>query len=76
MCEFTGYRNQSDATPGRCTKTAGYIAAAEINEIIKGGNGAQSIFDNASDTDLILYNDSSLSFCLGRVVAFDTDGCF
>lgn len=54
-CDFTGSRTVSDANPGRCTKTAGYVAAAEINEIIKKGDGAQTFHDAASNTDVMLY---------------------
>lgn len=60
MCEFTGSRDQSDATPGRCTKTAGYIANAEINELIR--QGAQSIYDGTSDTDVVLYNGDYVAY--------------
>ncbi|KAM0324454.1 hypothetical protein ACHAQA_008236 [Verticillium albo-atrum] len=34
MCKFTGSNTTSLATKGECTKTAGYISDAEINEII------------------------------------------
>lgn len=61
-CDFTGSRTQSDAHPGRCTKTGGYVAAAEINEIIKGGNGVQTFHDAASNSDIMLYLGSFLSF--------------
>lgn len=54
-CDFTGSRTVSDANPGRCTKTGGYLAAAEINEIIKRGDGAQTFHDDASNTDVMLY---------------------
>ncbi|ERT01646.1 hypothetical protein HMPREF1624_02898 [Sporothrix schenckii ATCC 58251] len=60
LCEFTGSRNQSDATPGRCTQTAGYIANAEINELIR--QGAQSIYDGSSDTDVVLYNGDYVAY--------------
>ena len=30
MCRFTGSRTISDAAPGPCTNTSGYIASAEI----------------------------------------------
>lgn len=55
LCEFTGSRTQSDAQPGRCTKTAGYISFAEINEIIKRGDGVNVFHDDASNTDVMLY---------------------
>lgn len=34
-CEFTGTNRVSEAAPGRCTKTGGYISNAEIDEILK-----------------------------------------
>ena len=34
MCEYTGTANVSEALPGPCTGTRGYIANAEINEFI------------------------------------------
>lgn len=54
-CDFTGSRIQSDANTGRCTKTPGYLAAAEINEIIKYGDGAQTFHDANSGSDVMLY---------------------
>jgi hypothetical protein len=55
MCDFTGSRTQSDATPGRCTKTGGYLAYAEINELIKRGVGARTFYDAKSNTDIMIY---------------------
>lgn len=63
MCDFTGTRLQSDAKPGRCTKAPGYVAYAEINEIIKKGDGAQTFRDNSSDSDIMLYK-GMLSYLL------------
>lgn len=54
MCEFTGTKTESDANPGRCTKTGGYISNAEINEIIRAGIG-QLLHDHESNTDVLLY---------------------
>lgn len=56
MCDFTGSMTQSDAAPGRCTKTGGYLAHAEINEIIKVGSGVRMFHDGASNSDIMLYN--------------------
>lgn len=39
---------------GRCTKTGGYLANAEINEIIIRGDGAQMFHDDNSNTDVML----------------------
>jgi hypothetical protein len=70
MCDFTGAKTRSDAAPGRCTKTSGYLAFAEINEIIKrsGGDNFDSFYDLASETDVLLYNGWFFVFpslCLG-----------
>ncbi len=54
MCEFTGTRFISDAKPGRCTNTGGYLAYAEIMELV-GREGAKQFHDPDSDTDVILY---------------------
>jgi len=54
MCNFTGTRTESDAAPGRCTQTRGYISNAEINDIIRNGGGKQ-FHDGASNTDVLLY---------------------
>ncbi|RYP06455.1 hypothetical protein DL766_010222 [Monosporascus sp. MC13-8B] len=62
MCEFTGSRTQSDAKPGRCTKTAGYISNAEINEIIRRGDGARTFHDGDSNTDIMLYQGDYVSY--------------
>jgi hypothetical protein len=66
MCEFTGTRLQSDANPGRCTKTAGYLGYAEILEIVsRSGDNVQAFHDHASNTDVLLYKGLSdhSSFC-------------
>jgi hypothetical protein len=55
MCEFTGSRTQSDATPGRCTNTSGYLAQAEINELIM-RKGPRHLYDPSSNSDVIIYN--------------------
>jgi hypothetical protein len=34
MCEYTGTASVSEALPGPCTRTRGYIANAEIEEFI------------------------------------------
>lgn len=55
MCEFTGSRGVSDAAPGRCTNTSGYLAQAEIDEIIQ-RRGARTFYDPLSNSDVMLYN--------------------
>lgn len=67
-CKSTGTRLDSHATPGRCTGTAGYIADAEINEIIRGGSGGSSakrqsrvvthFLDTGSNSDILVYDDN------------------
>ncbi|KAL7962511.1 hypothetical protein V8C34DRAFT_325324 [Trichoderma compactum] len=62
MCDFTGTRLQSDAKPGRCTKAPGYVAYAEINEIVRSGDGAQTFRDTSSDSDMMLYKGDYVSY--------------
>ncbi|OLN96797.1 Killer toxin subunits alpha/beta 2 [Colletotrichum chlorophyti] len=64
-CKFTGDRLTSYATPGRCTGTAGYIADAEIKEIINGGSGlkrqnrvVKSFLDASSNSDILVYDNN------------------
>ncbi|CAI4215537.1 unnamed protein product [Parascedosporium putredinis] len=61
MCEFTGSRNKSDALPGRCTKDSGYLANAEIAELIEEGSG-RSFHDADSDTDILLYKGDYVAY--------------
>ncbi|KAH8692466.1 glycoside hydrolase family 18 protein [Phaeosphaeriaceae sp. PMI808] len=61
MCEFTGSRSASDAAPGRCTNTSGYLAQAEINEMIQ-HKGVRKLFDPSSSTDVIIYNGDYISY--------------
>ncbi|KAL6712340.1 hypothetical protein ACN47E_000217 [Coniothyrium glycines] len=62
MCEFTGTRTKSDAEPGRCTGEGGYIALAEINELLGRSLGAKSFHDAASNSDILLYNGDYISY--------------
>ncbi|KID67803.1 class V chitinase Chi100, partial [Metarhizium brunneum ARSEF 3297] len=55
-CGFTGSRTQSTANPGRCTNTRGYLAYAEIKEIISAGGNVRTFHDGDSNTDVLLYN--------------------
>ncbi|KAL2127503.1 hypothetical protein VTI74DRAFT_10626 [Chaetomium olivicolor] len=64
-CKFTGTRLESHATPGRCTGTAGYMADAEINEIISGGSGGKRqsrvvthFLDATSNSDILVYDNN------------------
>ncbi|KAJ8121377.1 hypothetical protein ONZ43_g2151 [Nemania bipapillata] len=60
-CDFTGSRTVSDAREGRCTKTAGDIANAEIDELIRLG-GAEQLHDGGSNTDMLLYKGDAISY--------------
>ncbi|KAJ5121672.1 uncharacterized protein N7515_009633 [Penicillium bovifimosum] len=53
-CKYTG--PDSGATPGRCTNTAGYIANAELNEIIDTNDSPEKSFDKGSDSNILVYN--------------------
>ena len=56
MCTYTG--PDSDAAPGRCTQTAGYLAQAEIDEILKENASAKTFYDNDSESDIMVYNET------------------
>ncbi|KAL4877049.1 hypothetical protein BJY04DRAFT_231180 [Aspergillus karnatakaensis] len=67
-CKFTGGPYDSQATPGVCTATGGYIADAELDEIINGvsfdANGVakraarvtRQYKDATSDSDILIYD--------------------
>ncbi|KAH7143395.1 glycoside hydrolase family 18 protein [Dactylonectria macrodidyma] len=56
MCEFTGSRTKSNANPGRCTKQSGYLANAEINEIILKDGNYKTFYDKDSQSNILLYS--------------------
>lgn len=64
-CLFTESSRHSDAAEGRCTRTAGYISNAEINEIIATGNVNRLWAQDG--TNFLAYNDTEW-------VAFMDDG--
>ncbi|KAH8896256.1 hypothetical protein GQ53DRAFT_713976 [Thozetella sp. PMI_491] len=57
MCTFQGDRETSYAAPGMCTETSGYIANAEINEIIQTYPNVKSFHDGESNSDILVYDD-------------------
>lgn len=62
-CDFTGTRTKSMANPGRCTKTSGYLAYAEIDEILRqGGPGVRGFHDDGSGSDILLYKGDYVSY--------------
>jgi GH18 family chitinase len=65
-CKFTGSANVSNAEPGRCTGTSGYLGAAEIRDIIwQGGDPEHTGYtvkqyhDKASNSDILVYNEDN-----------------
>ncbi|KAH7016502.1 uncharacterized protein B0I36DRAFT_397093 [Microdochium trichocladiopsis] len=56
MCKYTGDRLNSEAAPGRCTVTRGYISNAEIDNIRKTYGTVKSWHDARSDSDLLVYD--------------------
>ncbi|RKK65885.1 hypothetical protein BFJ69_g15895 [Fusarium oxysporum] len=56
QCTFLGGRNDSKAKKGRCTNTAGYISDFEINEIIAKGGAIKKWYDEATDSDYLVYD--------------------
>jgi hypothetical protein len=58
-CLFTGDRLNSNAKKGVCTGTAGYIADAEIAEILANpGRVVRSFVDPSSNSDILVYDDT------------------
>jgi chitinase len=61
MCTYTGSFNQSTAEPGLCTNTGGYIANAELDQIVDSANNgferfkARTWHDDKSDSDIMVY---------------------
>ncbi|KAI1110528.1 glycoside hydrolase family 18 protein [Nemania sp. NC0429] len=53
-CKFTGSPRASNAAKGRCTKTAGYISNAEINDIIAHGHVNNRFVE--ADSNILVYN--------------------
>ncbi|KUL82858.1 hypothetical protein ZTR_09196 [Talaromyces verruculosus] len=56
-CFFTGSASVSNAEPGVCTNTVGYISNAEINEIM--GNASRvttSYVDESSNSNILVYD--------------------
>ncbi|KAI1368185.1 hypothetical protein F5Y08DRAFT_347581 [Xylaria arbuscula] len=60
-CLFTGSYSESDAEPGLCTATGGYISNAELDEIYsyaesgEEGYSAKQWYDKATDSDMMTY---------------------
>lgn len=59
-CFYTGDRLNSNAKPGKCTATAGYIANAEIAETLNSPKRAitQHFLDPSSHSDILIYDDT------------------
>ncbi|RDK38944.1 hypothetical protein M752DRAFT_307004 [Aspergillus phoenicis ATCC 13157] len=56
-CLYTGDRLNSDAKKGKCTITAGYLAGAEIGEIMKDSSRVvKSYVDTTSNSDILIYD--------------------
>lgn len=61
-CLFTGSFSTSEAEPGVCTGSAGYLSNAEIRQIAydaknkKAGVTATTWYDSASDSDMMTYS--------------------
>lgn len=61
MCKYEGKKNKSPAKEGECTDEGGYLADAEINQIILmgdsyGGAPYESFYDRGSDSNILVYD--------------------
>lgn len=58
-CTYLGSAGVSQATPGECTQTAGYISNAEINAIINNSSRVNKNFiDPTSHSNILVYDDT------------------
>ena len=58
-CFFTGSASVSNAEPGICTNTAGYISNAEINEIASNSSRVTTSYvDEGSNSNILVYDDT------------------
>jgi hypothetical protein len=58
QCTYTGGQTSSDATPGVCTGQAGYIANAEIQDILNDPSRVVSNYvDQGSNSNILVYDD-------------------
>ncbi|KAF4986556.1 hypothetical protein FGRMN_10784 [Fusarium graminum] len=58
-CFYTGNKLESDAKKGKCTNTAGYIADAEIDDILKDTSRVVKHYvDTTSHSDVLVYDDT------------------
>ncbi|KAH7239549.1 hypothetical protein BKA59DRAFT_495902 [Fusarium tricinctum] len=58
-CFYTGSKIYSDAKEGKCTGQAGYIADAEIDEILKDKSRViKHYVDSTSHSDILIYDDT------------------
>jgi hypothetical protein len=59
QCTFLGSASDSQATPGICTGTAGYIANAEILGILANSSRVnQNFVDSDSNTNILVYDET------------------
>ncbi|PWY76008.1 glycoside hydrolase family 18 protein [Aspergillus sclerotioniger CBS 115572] len=59
QCTFLGSADDSQAAPGPCTQTAGYIANAEIEAILANSSRVtQSYIDPTSNTNILVYDET------------------
>ncbi|KAH6648205.1 hypothetical protein BKA67DRAFT_683676 [Truncatella angustata] len=56
QCTYTG--PDSGAYPGQCTNTAGYISNYEIDQILAENPSAQSLWDQNSYSNIVVFNDT------------------
>lgn len=68
-CFFTGTNETSNAKPGRCTGTGGYISNAEIKEIIShGGESVKTWYDKDTASDYVVYESEYLIFPTSAII--------
>lgn len=59
QCTYLGSADDSQANPGPCTQTPGFISNAEIQAILANSSRVnQNFIDSASNTNILVYDDT------------------
>ena len=76
-CFYTGTPAQSNAVPGPCTGTGGYISNAELNAIIATPGRVQTRYlDPASHSDIMVYDGNQWVGWMGSTVKASRRGLY
>ncbi|KXJ87798.1 hypothetical protein Micbo1qcDRAFT_151809 [Microdochium bolleyi] len=64
-CQFTGSATKSDAEPGLCTDTGGYISDAEISTIVNTGEDVKTWLDQGTASNIMTWRGNWVAYMDG-----------